>query len=138
MLLLVAQEHGGLGDREVHPRRGDGRQRLDRTGEFAFEPALVIDLLLELRGPQLLVFHQLEADDAALGQALRGEAQARVVDLLLGHEDRAAALRHPVGDVHLVLGRDHRAAVAGHQTHLDVRVTEFRRFRDHAHVAEQG
>jgi hypothetical protein len=79
-LFLVAHEQRGLGQRQVHARRFDGGDGIDGAREFAFEGALVVDLFGELAGAELLGVHQFEADGAAFGQALGGQAQAR-----LGH-----------------------------------------------------
>ena len=110
-LRLLAQERGAAREREVDARALDRLQRLDRARELAFEAALVVDLLEELARAEALAFHELEADDAAFGQALRGELQAQVVDVLRRDEQGAAAFRELVGDVHLLERRDDRAAV---------------------------
>jgi hypothetical protein len=110
-VLLVAHEHRGLGQRQMHARRADGGQRLDRIGQFAFQRALVIDLLDELRGAQLLVLEQFEADVAGARQALRRQLQADAVDLVGRHQDRAAAFRKLVFDPHLVQRGGDRAAI---------------------------
>jgi hypothetical protein len=90
----------------------DGRDGLDRTCQFAFHGALEIDLLDELGRAELLVFHQFEADIAALGQTLRGQFQTRIVNAVGGHQHGPAALGVFVGDVHFFQLGDDRAAVA--------------------------
>ena len=89
-----------------------GRDGLDRSRQFAFETALVIDLFGELADAEFLVFHQFEADGAAFGQSLRRQTQAHLVNFAAGDEDGAAALAETVGHVHLFEGGDDRAAVA--------------------------
>ena len=64
---------------------GNGGQRLDRAGELALEAALVVDLFLELGRTEFSVVDGFEAHDPALRQALRGESQAKVVNLRCGH-----------------------------------------------------
>lgn len=59
---------------------------------LAFQSVLIIDPFGELADPEFLVFHQLEADATAFGQALRGEAQADLMDLFAGNQDRASPL----------------------------------------------
>ncbi len=110
-LLLLAHEGRLVRQREMHPRRLHGGQRHDRAGQFPFEPALEVQPLLELRGAELLVLHQLETHGAALGQALRGQLQARVVHEVGRHEDGSPALRELVPHVQLGQRGDHGAAV---------------------------
>jgi hypothetical protein len=100
------------------------RNRFDRAFEFAFQRALVVDLLGELADAELLVVHQFEADRAALRQALRGETQTHFVHLLGRHEDRATAVGELVRDVGGLQRGDDRAAVLIRQVavqHLVVR-----------------
>ncbi|MNT26653.1 hypothetical protein D3C72_1622460 [compost metagenome] len=96
----------------MHARGLDAADRFDGARQLAFEPALVVDLLGELAGAELLVVHQFEAHAAGLGQALRRELQARFRHLVARDQDRAAALGELVGHVHLLQRRDDRAAVA--------------------------
>ena len=110
-LLVLPDEHGGPRDREMHAGLLDLGHRLDRLGEVTFEGPLVVDLLGELADAESLVVHQLEADAAGLRQALRCELEAGLVDLVRRHEDRTAAVRDPVRDVHLGQLRDDRPAV---------------------------
>ena len=99
-------------NRQVHARRLHRGHRLDRARQLAGERALVVDLLGELADAELLRVHQLEADRAALGQALRGQLQAQLVDLVAGHQDHAAALGDVIGNVLLRERGDDLAAVA--------------------------
>jgi hypothetical protein len=110
-LLLLAHEHGVLRHGQVDARglhRGDG---LDGAGHLAFQRALEVHLLEKLRHAQLLVFHQLETDAAALGQALGSQLQAHVVDLFGRHQDGDAAIRIFVRHVELLQRGDDGAAV---------------------------
>ncbi len=136
-LLALAHEQRRLGDGQVHAgglHRGDG---LDRARQLAFQPALVVDLLGKLADAELLVVHQLHAGRAALGQALRCQAQARLMHLLGRHHDRAAAFGELVRHVHLLQRLQHRAAVALGQVavqHLVVRAAR----PQHAHRDGRG
>ena len=107
---MVAQEPGVLGQREVHARACNRRQRLDGPGQFAFQAALVVQLFLELGQTEFLRLQDLEADDGPLRKALGGELQAGLVHLVGRYEDRAA-VGVAVGHVHLGELRDHGAAV---------------------------
>jgi hypothetical protein len=110
-LLLVAQEGGLLGDRQMHAGAGDAGDGRDGARQLAFEGALEVDLLVELGDAELLVLHQLEAHQAALRDALGGHAQAQVVDLVGGHQDRVAVVGELVGHVLLLQAGHHGAAV---------------------------
>jgi hypothetical protein len=110
--LVVAQEGGLLGHRQVHPGAGHRVDRLHGAGQLALERALVVDLLVELRDAELLPVHQLEAGEAALGQAVGRQAQACLVHLRLRHQDGVAGGRHAVGDVALLQFGDDLASVA--------------------------
>ncbi|ESS36584.1 hypothetical protein P355_2135 [Burkholderia cenocepacia KC-01] len=112
---LVAHEHRRLRDREMHARAAHGVDRFDGALQFAFERALVVDLLGELADAEFLVVHQLEADRAALRQPHRGELQACFVHLARRHQDRAAGIGELVGNVCLLERGDDRAAVAVRQ-----------------------
>jgi hypothetical protein len=57
--------------------------------------------LLELRHAEAVGFHQLEAGDRTFGQALRSQAQARVVHLVGRHHDGLSAFSMLIGHVHL-------------------------------------
>jgi hypothetical protein len=108
---LVAHEHRRLRDREMHARAAHGVDRLDGALQLAFERALVVDLLGELADAELLVVHQLEADRAALRQALARETQTRFMNLLGRHENGAAAVRQLVRNVALLERGNDCAAV---------------------------
>ena len=96
----------------MHARVLHGADRLDRARQLAFEAALIIDLFGKLADPELLVFHQLETDAAALGKPLCCQAQACFMDIRTGHEDGTAALAEAVRNVHLFERSDDRTAVA--------------------------
>ena len=96
----------------MDPRHLDLGDRLDRLAQFALEAALVIDLLDELAGPQLLVLQQFETHRARLGQALASQFEPRLVNHGARHHDRATTLGEPVGNVHLLKRRDDGRAVA--------------------------
>ena len=109
---LFTHEHGRLRNGEMHARRLHRRNRADRLFEFAFQRALVVDLLGELADAELLVVHQFEADRAVLRQALAREPQTRFVDLLRRHQDRAARIGDLVRNVALLERGNDCAAVA--------------------------
>jgi hypothetical protein len=111
-LLVLAHEDTRLWNRQVHPRRPHGGDRLDGSRQLTFQAALIIDLFGKLADAELLAFHQLEADGAAARQALRCEAQADIVHPALGNQDRAAGVAELVGDVHLLERSDDCAAIA--------------------------
>ena len=68
----------------------DGVDRLDRLAELALQCALVCDVARELVGGDPLLVEQRERV-AARRDVLRAEIDARLVDVLARHEDRAAA-----------------------------------------------
>ena len=88
--LVVAQEGGLLGHRQMHARAGHRGNGLHRARQLAFEGALVVDLFTELRDAQLLPVHELETRQTALGQASRRQAQAGLMDLGRRHQDGVA------------------------------------------------
>jgi hypothetical protein len=107
-----------------------------RACQFAFERALVVDLFEELRHAQLLVFHQLEADVAAFRQALRGQFEAHVMDLVGRHQNCRSALGKLVLDRHLVeRGGDGAAVAVGEVGKQD---TVFRLLAPHPHRRHDG
>ena len=95
----------------MHARAVDGRKRLDRARQLALERALVVDLLLKLRGAKLLRFHQFKADQTAFGQTLARQAQAHLVHLIGRHQQGAAAFGKFEGHVHLLQRCDDCATV---------------------------
>src|SRR5476649_837734 len=84
--------------------RGDRR---DGFFQFAFQRALIVDLLGELADAEFLVIHQFEADRAVLRQTLRRQAQAGFVYRVAGNQDRAARFGNLVGNIALLERRDH-------------------------------
>ena len=99
--LLFAQEHRGTWNGQMHARRFDRCQRLDRFGQFTFHRALVIHLLGKLADTELLIVHQLETDGAAFRQSLRSQTQTDIVDLLGRYADHPAGFQL-VLDIHLL------------------------------------
>ena len=134
--LLLAHERRWFGERKVYARSVDRRERLDRAREFAFERALVVDLLLELGGAELLRLHHFEADETALGQALAGEAQAHLVHLVRRNQQGPAAFGELECDVHLLQRADDRAAVAVGQVGVEHPVV--RGLTPHPPARQQG
>ena len=61
----------------------------------------------------------LEADAAALGQPLRGELHAHLVQALRRDQDRAAVGRDPVGDLLLLQALDDGTGVLGVEAAVD-------------------
>ena len=55
-----------LGDDDVHPRRLDRVERVNRAGELAFEPAHVVHLLDEVGRPEVRLVEDLEAGRGCL------------------------------------------------------------------------
>ncbi len=108
--LTIAQKAGVLRQRQVNSGADHRRQRLDRARQFAFQAALVVQLLLELRQSEFLRLEYFETDHRSLGQALRGELQTGFMHLLGRHQDRAA-IGIVVRNVHLGQLRDDRPAV---------------------------
>jgi len=103
---LLAKETVLLRDGQVHAGIGHVGHLLDRAGQFALQAALEVHALGELRLADGGLVHQLETGSrtrgaacAALGQALRGQLHAQLVDLAGRHEDGAARLML-VGHVH--------------------------------------
>ncbi len=73
--LLLVQENGLLGQRQVHARFFHLGQRHHGTFQLSLEGALVIDVLDEIGGAEGALVKQLEADAAGLGKAGRGQSQ---------------------------------------------------------------
>lgn len=89
----------------------DSSERLDRAGQFAFQSALIIDLLGKLADADFLIFKQFKSNQAALGKSLSGKAKAGVVNDSLRHENRVAAFAESIGDVLLLQGGNNLAAI---------------------------
>ena len=83
----------------------------DSAGQFAFQRALVVNLLAELTDAELFLIQQLEADRAAFRQALLGQAQTQLVHFLSGHHQRAALIIELIRNVHLGQLSDDGAAI---------------------------
>ena len=109
-LLLLAEEAVLVRQRQVDAGAFHGVDGADRARELALERALQVHALLRLGLAELGVVHQLEADDAGLGQAGGRQLQAHLVDLVGGHQDGGAALGELVGHLHRGQLRDHGAA----------------------------
>jgi hypothetical protein len=111
--LLLAKEAVLLWQRQVHTGVGHIGKRGDGARQLALQRALEIEPFVELGLSETGFVEQLEADQAALGQAGRGQAHAHVIDLGGGNQDGAArldAMRH------LLLGqlrRDGAAVLVG-------------------------
>jgi hypothetical protein len=97
---------------QMHARllhRGD---RADGARQLALERAHVVDVLNEVGGTEALgAIEDFVADGGAARQTFLGHHHARAPDLVLRHEDLAAFLTDPVGDVHLLEAGDDLAAV---------------------------
>src|SRR3569623_727241 len=103
--LAVADERRLLGYSEVHARALYGADAADGLREFTLERALIARVLHELAHTEtLFLVQQLEARGAALRQPLACDAQTRLVHLVGGHEDGAAASRHLVRNGGLIEG----------------------------------
>ncbi len=76
----------------MHAGRLYRADRLDGARQLTLQAALVIDLFGKLADAELLVFHQFEADAAAFGQALRGQAQTHFMNPVAGDQNGAAAI----------------------------------------------
>ena len=66
---LLVGEQRVLGQHELDLRAADAVDLLDRAGDLALERALVVDLLLEVGGAELLLVEQLEAGLRAAASA---------------------------------------------------------------------
>ena len=111
-LLLFAEEAVLVRQRQVHAGVLHRRQRLDGARQFAFKTSLEGQALLELGHAKAIGFHHFKAANRALGQALRGQTHAQVVDALGRHEDGIAHVGMLVGHVHLgQLGNDGAAVL---------------------------
>lgn len=109
-LLLFAEEAVLLRNGQMHPGIGHIRHGGDGAGEFTFQAALEVQPFIELGLADGLLVHQLEADDAALGQPLRRQLHAQVIHLVRRDHDGAARLI-AVGHIHLRQLGDDGAAV---------------------------
>jgi hypothetical protein len=95
----------------MHPGTVNSGQAHDGARQFAFECALVIDVLLKLGDAEFLVFHQLKTHHRAFWQALRSQFQAGVMDFLGRNRDGVLFFVIAVGHIHLVKCIDDVAAV---------------------------
>jgi hypothetical protein len=82
----------------VHHRGADPLEGLQRLGQLALERPLVLHLLLELAGGDALLVEQRVPGVGARRQALAAHRQPQVVDRVVGHHDRRAAVGELVGD----------------------------------------
>ena len=78
---------------QVHARVADRAQGGDGAHQLGFQRVLVAGVLDELADAEAgVALHQLETEPAAVGEAGAGQLQARVVQVGLGHRDRAGGL----------------------------------------------
>ena len=91
-VLLLRHEHRVLRDGEADGCRLDALHRADRRAQLALHRALVGDGLLELRRGHAHLVEQRVAAGVRRRQAGRRGLEPLVVDLLLRHQDRAAAV----------------------------------------------
>ncbi len=110
-LLLFTEKAVLVRQRQVHACRLHRSEGPDRARQLAFQATLEGQAFLELGLAEARVVHQLETDHAALGQAGRGQLQARVVDLRGRDQDRVAAVGMAVRNVHLRQLGDDGAAI---------------------------
>ncbi len=89
---LGAGQQRFFGGHHVHADRLDRIQAADGAFQFAFQGALVIDLLGKFGHAQGALGEQLITDGRALGQAFDGHLDARFIDLVGRHQDGAGTL----------------------------------------------
>ena len=141
---LLVGEQGVLGQHELDLRAADAVDLLDGRRDLALERALVGDLLLEVRGAELLLVEQLEALLAAAGggHARGGEGDPGRADLRLLDGDRGAVGTQVVADALLVeRGRDLagvRRVHAGREDRVRRRGGEPEHEEQHADDGQRG
>ena len=105
--LLLAEKSILIWQSQMHPGTLHGRQGLNRAGQLTFQSALKREALLKLRHAKPVRIHRLKTSDRPLGQALRGQAQASVVNLVRRHQNRTTAIGMLIWNVHgCQLGHD--------------------------------
>ena len=87
--LLVAKQRV-VRQHQMHTRRLNIGERAHRVLQFAFESALIIHLLVELRSDPVGLVEELKAQAAALDAALGRGRQTRLVQLRGGNQNRGA------------------------------------------------
>ena len=96
---LVAQEGSRLG---LHDMNAGLRNRIethDRFGQFGLQGPAVIDMLQEGGHAQGSIVEQLKAFAAFAGQAVNGQIEPKLLDLVGGYQDGGAARGQAEGDV---------------------------------------
>ena len=76
-------------------------QCFNRTGQFAFQRTLVVNLLAELADAKFFLIQQFETDSTAFRQTLLREAQAQLMNFICRNFKSPTVLRETVRNVHL-------------------------------------
>ena len=141
----VAHEDGGLGHGQVNAGALHRPQGFDRTGELAFEAALVVHLLGELTDTEGLAVHQFETDIAAARQALFGQLQAQAVHGIPRYQQGGAALAEAIGNAAAVQLTDDATAIGLGEVAVEDTILGLARphqqchhDRDHGSAADQN
>ncbi len=100
-VLLLAEQRLAR-QHQVDAHRLDFVQGLQRAFKFAFEGALVVNLLTEVRSRPIRRVEEFEAESGVARQPLRGGFKAGGVEFVGGNEDTGAVRGNFVGDI---LGR---------------------------------
>ena len=140
-LLLLAEKPILIGQGQVHAGILHRRQALDGAGQLTLQGPLVIHPLLELGDAKFAVVHHLKAGNRALGQALGGQLQAGIVDLVGWHQNGPAALGVAVRHVHLGQLGDDGPGIFVRQTgeqHLVIGLAGKQHRRHHGHYRQGG
>ncbi len=85
----------------------DAVHHRDGAHQLALQRALIVDLLREIGEAHIGLVEQLEADLAVRRGIRSGDRHASRVGLVLGDQDRAAAVAQPIGGAALVELGDH-------------------------------
>ena len=110
-LELLTHESAGFRNRQMDASVINRRNRRNGPRQFALKAALIIDLLNELAGPELLIFEQLKTNKTALRQSLACELEAGVVNDPGRDQNRSTALAVFIGDLHLLQRRHDGRAI---------------------------
>ncbi|MNV41851.1 hypothetical protein D3C71_1335020 [compost metagenome] len=130
---LFAHEQRRFWHRQVYASAFHRAERFNGAGQFAFQRALVVDLLAKLADTEFFLVQQFKSDRAAFRQALLSQTQTQFVNFVGRHFQRTAVIREAVRDIHLgQLGNDSPAVLIGK---IAVKGAVVRAFRpqDHRH-----
>ncbi len=90
--MLLAHEHGFLGQRQMHPGALDRPDTGDRAGQFPLQGMLIAGILHELTDTEaVLLIQKIEAVHCPARQSLARELQAHGMDVISRNGQRTGA-----------------------------------------------